>query len=332
MIRIQNLYKSYNKSTILENISLDVKRGEIFGIVGQSGAGKSTLLRCINGLEDFEKGKILVNDTDITTLTEKEMLTFRRKIGMIFQNFALLNRKTVIDNVMLPLECWNYAKDVRRKKAQELLELVGLGDKTTALPHELSGGQKQRVAIARALTLEPDILLCDEATSALDPAITKSILELLADINRKMGITIVMVTHDMSVIKAVCSRMAIVTDKKIAAMGDVADTFLSEPPSLAELLGKKELIAPLGRAVLRLSLRETGLEQAVLSSFASELKLDFTIIAANVEQFAGRSCGHLYLSIAAGDIERARLHCLAKGMDCDLTAGAERFGGDADVF
>ena len=332
MIQIKNLYKTYGRITVLENINLNVRRSEIFGIVGPSGAGKSTLLRCINGLESFDTGQIIVNNTDISVLSEKELLLFRQKIGMIFQNFALLNRRTVIDNVMLPMECWNYPKEARRKKAQELLELVGLADKTMALPHELSGGQKQRVAIARALTLEPDILLCDEATSALDPAITKSILELLADINRQLGITIVIVTHDMSVIKAVCNRMAIVSGKQIAAMGEVADIFLAEPPSLLELIGKKEMIAPPGQSILKLSLRDAGLDQAFLNGFVSELKLDFTIIAADVEQFCGKSCGHLYLNLSTENIEKARSYCLSKGMGCTVLASGSCLGGNNDVF
>ena len=332
MIQIQNLYKAYNGVPVLDNIHLNIPRSEIFGIVGQSGAGKSTLLRCINGLESFDKGRIIVNGTDISLLSEKELSSFRRKIGMIFQNFALLNRRTVIDNVMLPMECWHYPKEARRKKAQELLELVGLADKTMALPHELSGGQKQRVAIARALTLEPDILLCDEATSALDPAITKSILDLLADVNRQLGITVVIVTHDMSVIKAVCNRMAIVSDKRIAAMGDVADTFLDEPPSLLALIGKKELVVPPGQAILKLSLRDTGIDQAFLHGFVSELKLDFTIIAADVEQFYGTSAGHLYLRLATENMEQARAYCLSKGMECTALAAGGRPGGNNDVF
>ncbi|WP_378957198.1 methionine ABC transporter ATP-binding protein [Pelosinus sp. sgz500959] len=332
MIQIQNLYKAYNGIAILDNINLNIQRSEIFGIVGQSGAGKSTLLRCINGLESFDKGKIIVNSTDISALSEKDLLSFRRKIGMIFQNFALLNRRTVIDNVMLPMECWHYPKEARRKKAQELLEIVGLADKTMALPHELSGGQKQRVAIARALTLEPDILLCDEATSALDPAITKSILDLLADVNRQMGITIVIVTHDMSVVKGVCNRMAIVTGKQIAAVGEVSETFLAEPSSLLELIGKKEVVAPASHRILRLSLRDTSIDQAFLNDFVSKLKLEFTIIAANVEQFYGKSCGHLYLSIAVENIERARAYCLNKGMDCTVLVPGGRPGGKDDVL
>lgn len=332
MIQIQNLYKAYNGVAVLDNIHLNIRRGEVFGIVGQSGAGKSTLLRCINGLESFDKGQIIVNGTDISLLSEKELSSFRRKIGMIFQNFALLNRRTVIDNVMLPMECWHYPKEARRKKAQELLELVGLADKTMALPHELSGGQKQRVAIARALTLEPDILLCDEATSALDPAITKSILDLLADVNRQLGITVVIVTHDMSVIKAVCNRMAIVSDKQIAAMGEVADTFLDEPPSLLALIGKKELVVPPGQAILKIALRDTGIDQNFLHGFVSELKLDFTIIAADVEQFYGKSAGHLYLRLATENMEQARTYCLSKGMECTALAAGGRPGGNDDVF
>jgi len=332
MIQIQNLYKAYNGVPVLDNIQLNIRHSEIFGIVGQSGAGKSTLLRCINGLESFDNGQIVVNGTDISLLSEKELSSFRRKIGMIFQNFALLNRRTVIDNVMLPMECWHYPKEARRKKAQELLELVGLADKTMAMPHELSGGQKQRVAIARALTLEPDILLCDEATSALDPAITKSILELLADVNRQLGITIVIVTHDMAVIKAVCNRMAIVSDKRIAVMGDVADTFLDEPPSLLALLGKKELVVPPGQAILKLSLRDVGIDQAFVHGFVSELKLDFTIIAADVEQFYGTSAGHLYLRLDAAKLEQARVYCLSKGMACTAVAAGGRPGGNDDVL
>ena len=243
MIKVQNLCKSYKSGRVLSDINLHVQRGEIFGIVGQSGAGKSTLLRCINGLESFESGKVIVNDIDIARLDERAMRQFRRKIGMIFQNFALLNRKTVLDNVMLPMECWHYPQAEKRRKAEELLALVGLADKLGSLPHELSGGQKQRVAIARALTLDPDILLCDEATSALDPAITQSILELLRDVNRQLGITILMVTHDMAVIKTICKRMAIITGNRIATTGRVSDVFLAEPAELRELVGRKEIHA-----------------------------------------------------------------------------------------
>lgn len=315
MIQVQNLYKSYNNSKVLTDINLQVHQGEIFGIVGQSGAGKSTLLRCINGLETFDKGKMIVNNTDISMLSENELRLFRRKIGMIFQNFALLNRKTVLENVMLPMECWQYPQTAMKKKAEELLDMVGLAGKMKSLPNELSGGQKQRVAIARALTLEPDILLCDEATSALDPAITKSILELLADVNRELGITIVIVTHDMSVVKTVCDRMAIITGNKIAVQGSVASIFLDEPPALIELVGRREIIAPPGRTIIKLAISDAGINQ-FLYSFALDLKIDFSIAAANIEQFHNNSYGHLYLSIANENIERTTAYCASQRMDC----------------
>ncbi|SCM79359.1 Methionine import ATP-binding protein MetN [uncultured Sporomusa sp.] len=325
MIQVQNLCKSYNNSKVLTDINLQVHQGEIFGIVGQSGAGKSTLLRCINGLETFDKGKMIVNDTDISLLSENELRLFRRKIGMIFQNFALLNRKTVLENVMLPMECWKYPQTAMKKKAEELLDMVGLAGKMKSLPNELSGGQKQRVAIARALTLEPDILLCDEATSALDPAITKSILELLADVNRELGITIVIVTHDMSVVKTACDRMAIITGNKIAVQGSVADIFLDEPPALIELVGRREIIAQPGRTIIKLAISDSGINQ-FLYSFALDLKIDFSIAAANIEQFHNNSYGHLYLSIANENIERTAAYCASQRMDCVIFEPGVRSG------
>ncbi|CVK18912.1 MULTISPECIES: methionine ABC transporter ATP-binding protein [Sporomusa] len=325
MIQVQNLCKSYNNSKVLTDINLQVHQGEIFGIVGQSGAGKSTLLRCINGLETFDKGKMIVNDTDISLLSENELRLFRRKIGMIFQNFALLNRKTVLENVMLPMECWKYPQRTMKKKAEELLDMVGLAGKMKSLPNELSGGQKQRVAIARALTLEPDILLCDEATSALDPAITKSILELLADVNRELGITIVIVTHDMSVVKTVCDRMAIITGNKIAVQGSVASIFLDEPPALIELVGRREIIAPPGRSIIKLAISDSDINQ-FLYSFALDLKIDFSIAAANIEQFHNNSYGHLYLSIANENIERTAAYCASQRMDCVIFEPGVRSG------
>ncbi|MDR3589359.1 MAG: ATP-binding cassette domain-containing protein [Negativicutes bacterium] len=328
MIKVQNLCKSYNNINVLTDINLHVQQGEIFGVVGQSGVGKSTLLRCINGLETFDKGKMIVNDTDILTLSEKELRIFRRKIGMIFQNFALLNRKTVLDNVMLPMECWKYPQTKMRKKAEDLLELVGLAGKMKSLPHELSGGQKQRVAIARALTLEPDILLSDEATSALDPAITKSVLELLADVNRQMGITIVIVTHDMSVVKTVCDRMAIITGNRIAVEGSVATVFLEEPPELLELVGRKELAAPPGRSIIKLSVRDSD----VNPSFLYGLKIDFSIVSADIEQFHDKSFGHLYLSIAAEELERTMTYCANNRLDCVVFESGVSSRGEANVF
>ena len=316
MIKVQNLCKSYKSGRVLSDINLHVQRGEIFGIVGQSGAGKSTLLRCINGLESFESGNVIVNDIDIARLDERAMRQFRRKIGMIFQNFALLNRKTVLDNVMLPMECWHYPQAEKRRKAEELLALVGLADKLGSLPHELSGGQKQRVAIARALTLDPDILLCDEATSALDPAITQSILELLRDVNRQLGITILMVTHDMAVIKTICKRMAIITGNRIATTGRVSDVFLAEPAELRELVGRKEIHAPAGRSLLRVALRESVGGPAALYELFAFLQGDFSIVSADIEQFEDESYGLLYLHVAAEQLEQTMRCCNQHGIEC----------------
>ena len=210
MINIRNLSKSFGETEVLKDISIKIGKGEIYGIIGHSGAGKSTLLRCINRLESYEKGEVEVMGKEVSKLNEVELREFRKDLGMIFQNFNLLKRKTVYQNISLPLEVWGYSKIKIDKRVKELLKLVGLEEKINSKPASLSGGQKQRVAIARALALEPKILLCDEATSALDPKITKDILALLLKINKELGITIVMVTHQMEVIKEVCERVALI--------------------------------------------------------------------------------------------------------------------------
>lgn len=297
MIVIDNLTKTYDNNSILNDISLHVNKSEIFGIVGESGAGKSTLLRCISGLEKFDKGKLIVNNTDISKLTKNELRVFRRKIGMIFQDFALLSRKNVLQNVTLPMECWKYSKKEMIDRAEKLLDLVGLHDKKNYMTYELSGGQKQRVAIARALALDPDILLCDEATSALDPSTTESILELLKSINEKLGITIVMVTHEMTVIKSICDKMAIITDGKVGAEGSVKSIFLEEPPALQELIGRRKIAAESGSEIIKLSVENLNVKDSISYNFASELKVPFSIISANVEQFKDGSFGHFYLSV-----------------------------------
>ena len=203
MIKMQNVKKSFGKTEVLKDISLNINQGEIYGLIGHSGAGKSTLLRCINALEDYNEGSIKVMDKEVKLLSEKGKRELRKELGMIFQGFNLLSRKNVFQNVALPLEVWGYDKAFINKRVNELLEIVGLSEKAKSKPAELSGGQKQRVAIARALALEPKILLCDEATSALDPKTTKDILSLLEDINKKLGITIVVVTHQMEVVKQI---------------------------------------------------------------------------------------------------------------------------------
>ena len=215
MIEIQNLYKSYGSLEVLKDISFKIEKGDIFGIIGQSGAGKSTLLRCFNGLENFQKGEVIVDGQAISSLNKKQMSDIQKEMGMIFQNFNLLNRLNVYDNIALPLKFWKQDPHSleNKQRIEKLLKLVGLEEKSQAYPRQLSGGQKQRVAIARALVLNPEILLCDEATSALDPQITRDILNLLLKINKEMNITIVVVTHQMEVIKQI-HHHAPITDRR----------------------------------------------------------------------------------------------------------------------
>lgn len=227
MIEVSNLKKIIKDKVILEDINLSIEKGEVFGIVGHSGAGKSTLLRCLNVLESYDKGSVKINGEKIDELSKKQLRILRKDLGMIFQSFNLLKRKNVFQNIALPLEIWGMSKNEINNKVKKLLKLVDLEDKAYAKLHNLSGGQKQRVAIARALALEPKILLCDEATSALDPKTTKDILNLLKDINEKLGITIVIVTHQMEVIKEICERVAIMDKGKIKSLGFSEELFLS---------------------------------------------------------------------------------------------------------
>lgn len=230
IIEIRNLYKTfYGKKEnveVLKGINLNIEKGDIFGIVGFSGAGKSTLVRCINRLEEPDKGSIIINEKEITTLNKKELAKQRRKIGMIFQTFNLFESMTVFQNIAYPLQISGVKKQKIKEKTEEILELVGLTDKINAYPGQLSGGQKQRVGIARALANNPDVLLSDEATSALDPQTTLSILELLKDINKKLGITILLITHELEVIKYACTNMAILENGAITDTGSVRDVFM----------------------------------------------------------------------------------------------------------
>lgn len=247
MIQIEHLYKTYvggkqgEDHNALKDINLTIEDGSIFGIIGQSGAGKSTLVRCINLLERPTEGKIIIDGRNITDLSGKELLEFRANVGMIFQNFSLFQQRTVLRNVTFPLELHKgYNKTEAKKRAMELLELVGLADKANKYPSQLSGGQQQRVAIARALINNPSIMLCDEATSALDTMTTQSILALLKDINRELGVTIVLITHSLLVAETICDTIAVIDAGQIVEMGRTADVF-ENPQSDAtrQLLGKR---------------------------------------------------------------------------------------------
>lgn len=246
MIEVKSLSKTYkSKNTkvhALNDISLSIQKGEIFGIIGMSGAGKSTLVRCINMLERPTSGHVIFDGKDMSALNSEELRNARRSMGMIFQQFNLLMQRTAEGNVCFPLEIAKTDKAKAKARAAELLDLVGLSDRKMSYPSQLSGGQKQRVAIARALATNPKVLLCDEATSALDPTTTKSILELLKDINQRLGITIVIITHEMSVIESVCNRVAIIADSRIAEVGTVEDVFFRPKTEAA-----RKLICPENR-------------------------------------------------------------------------------------
>ena len=237
MITASGITKTFGETPVLRRLDMHIAQGSIYGLAGRSGAGKSTLLRCVNGLESYDSGSLTVDGIDVRSLGRRDVLAFRKNIGMVFQHFSLLERSNVYDNVALPLRCWKYKSEVIDRKVRELLEVVGIPEKIKQKPRELSGGQKQRVAIARALSMDPRILLCDEATSALDPKTAKSIIELLKQINRHMGITIVFVTHQMSVIRNLCQQIAILEHGRIAVSGAVEDVFRGQSGALRNLVG-----------------------------------------------------------------------------------------------
>ncbi|MBS5252458.1 MAG: methionine ABC transporter ATP-binding protein MetN [Haemophilus parainfluenzae] len=238
MIKLNNITKIFTlpdkKLTALDNVSLHVPKGQICGVIGASGAGKSTLIRCVNLLERPTHGAVLIDDVDLTQLSEAELVKTRRQIGMIFQHFNLLTSRTVFENVALPLELENKSKAEIQEKTTALLALVGLSDKHNVYPANLSGGQKQRVAIARALASDPKVLLCDEATSALDPATTQSILKLLKEINRTLGITILLITHEMEVVKHICDQVAVIDKGRLIEQGTVSEIFSNPKTELAQ--------------------------------------------------------------------------------------------------
>lgn len=246
MIQIEHLNKTYvsrqgETHIALTDINLTIDDGSVFGIIGQSGAGKSTLVRCLNLLERPTSGSIIINGRDITSLSEKELREFRSSVSMVFQNFSLLQQRTVLRNVMFLLELRHADKKEAEKRARELLELVGLADKCDKYPSQLSGGQQQRVAIARALVNNPSIMLCDEATSALDSMTTHSILKLLKDINEKMGVTIVLITHSLAVAELICDNVVVIDEGKIVEEGKTEDIFANPQSDVARKLLEKRL-------------------------------------------------------------------------------------------
>lgn len=302
MIKIENLTKFYGGTQILFDVNLEVKKGEIFAIVGHSGAGKSTLLRCINGLESYQGGSLKVFDQEIKKLDETQQRHLRRDVGMIFQHFALMARKNVFENVATPLKFWGYKSDETEKRVRELLNLVGLESKAKSYPSELSGGQKQRVAIARALALNPKILLSDEATSALDPNTTNQILELLEKINKELDISVVIVTHEMEVVKSIAKRAILLEGGKIIGSGSIEELFLKPDEKMKEFLGEVEILPNTGTNI-RLFFPKEVAQNSVITHMARSLNIDFNIVWGKLEKLNDNVLGSLVINIDEKDKE-----------------------------
>ena len=303
MIQVEHLFKRYGAQTVLHDISLSVKEGEVFGVVGHSGAGKSTLLRCFNGLEPYEEGSVKVMGQEVRSLGAGGIKQLRRSMGMIFQTFNLMSGKNVFDNVAFPLEVWGVPAGERRKRVLELLDLVGLADRYQARVQSLSGGQKQRVGIARALALSPKILLCDEATSALDPKTTTAILDLLEDIRRHLNLTIILVTHQMEVVKRACHRMVLLDGGRIQGMGRTDDLFLAPTADLKKLIEDEFTLIPTGTNI-RLWFPESISQNAVITNMARSLDVNFSIVGGKLERYLDDVRGFLIINVDDDHLER----------------------------
>ena len=313
MIEAIGLSKSYNGIPVLRNINLKLTGGLIHGIIGKSGAGKSTLLRCINGLESYEDGRMLVDGVHIKDLKGKDLLAFRKEIGMIFQHFSLLSRMNVYENIALPMRTWHYKQNVIDQRVKSLLELVGMSEKIGVFPSQLSGGQMQRVAIARALALEPKILLCDEATSALDPKTSESIISLLSGINKELAITIVMVSHQISVLKRICHEIVILEDGIVAAQGETGVIFSSKPLSLQNLIGEENFIFPTTGITINMTLEKELCVSPFLSRMARKLNIDFSILKGETDLYRDNISSNISISVAENDLELVENYLQEKG-------------------
>ncbi len=310
-IEIKNLTKEFKVKDIevkaLDNINLTIDKGDIFGIIGMSGAGKSTLVRSINFLEKPTDGQVLIDGVDLALLSEKELRKKRSDIGMIFQGFNLLEQKSVLDNVCFPLELAGEKKKVARKKAKELLKTVNLEEKEKAYPSQLSGGQKQRVAIARALATNPKILLCDEATSALDPQTTESILNLLKEINERLNITIVVITHQMSVVTRICKRVAIIDNGVLVEEGPVEDIFNDPKTDAAKelIFDRKIRFSPMERLHedrrIRIVFEENSAYEPVIANLILKVGTPVNILKANTKNVGGKAVGEMILGLPDGE-------------------------------
>lgn len=332
VIEIKNLYKSFiSKDTAveaLEDINLTINEGDIYGIIGMSGAGKSTLVRCINYLEQPTSGTVIVDGKDLSKLSDKDLRELRHKVSMIFQHFNLLMQRNVRDNVRFPLEILGIKKEEANKKVAELLEIVGLSDKADAYPVQLSGGQKQRVAIARALATEPSILLCDEATSALDPSTTDSILKLLKEINEKMNITIVMITHQMSVVEDICQKVAIIDNGHLVETGAVSDVFTRPTTEVARRLVYQggDVVSELNTdRCIRIVFDGGSSYEPVIANMVLECRVPVNIIFANTKDINGQAYGQIVLQLPDDEtqVQKVLYYLRSKNLTVEEVGGVQ---------
>ena len=312
MIEIRNLSKTFKTADgsldALKDVSLTINDGDIYGVIGMSGAGKSTLVRCINMLERPTQGTVLIDGSDVGKLSNKELRELRRNTTMIFQGFNLLMQRTCLSNICFPLELAGVKRADAKKHAQELLEIVGLPDKANAYPAQLSGGQQQRIAIARALATDPKVLLCDEATSALDPKTTHSILELIRDINAKLNITVIIITHQMSVVEEICSKVAILDEGSVVEVGPVSEVFSSPKSSAAKRLvfpdGAQDVFTKVSddRCIRVVFNGADAAATPLIARMAIDLNVSANIMAASTKSIGKKAYGHMLLSLP-GDKE-----------------------------
>ncbi len=341
MIKLQNLRKDYvvNKKavTALKRIDITIEQGEIFGVIGHSGAGKSTLIRCINLLERPTQGSVIIDGVDLTTLSKRELQKARQDIGMIFQHFNLISSSTIFENVAFPLRLAKKSKAEVDSRVNELLKLVGLSEHAKKYPSQLSGGQKQRVGIARALANDPKVLLCDEATSALDPMTTQSILRLLADINRKTGITIILITHEMQVIQEICDRVAVIDNGEIVEAGKVAEVFLRPQQEITQefvaqvshfewsdgLLRQNFSSQATGketRCIVRVTFLGEVTFQPIMFEVLQRESVAFNILHGTISRMKDTPYGQLVLELSGirADVDRAVATMQARGLDVEV--------------
>lgn len=333
-ILIQNVSKTYptkdGNVQALKNVNLSIEQGDIYGIIGMSGAGKSTLVRCINYLEEPTEGKVFIKGKELGSFSKKDLRKQREDIGMIFQHFNLLMQKSVLENICFPLYIHGKKKSEARERAKELLEIVGLSDKAKAYPAQLSGGQKQRVAIARALASNPKILLCDEATSALDPQTTASILDLLKEINQKFGITIVIITHQMSVVREICSHVAIMKDGEIVEDGKVSEIFNHPKSDVARELINRDLgndIENTEKVVtkvsngknIRIVFSENSSFEPVIANMILQFNEPVNILKANTKNVGGVAKGEMILGFQenSSNVEKMKEYLVERGLEIE---------------